>query len=171
MRARNPVGAELDLTPVLSTIVHIIPIALIAVRFVTLHEHRLDSPPLVAEEAPSQQLADEQDKERVVVRILATGFEVRGGEVGESTVPCVAPCAPENYDYEALNVLMVGAHARHPNARQVVVAPDSGIPYQTIIGVFDAVTETKSSGVRKPLFPEPVLVDGADARPVPAGGP
>jgi len=165
------VGAELDLTPVLSTIVHIIPIALIAVRFVTLHEHHLDSPPLVAQDAPSREVVEEQDKERVVVRIRATGFEVRSGDAGEATVPCVAPCAPENYDYNALNVLMVSAHARFPNARQVVVAPDAGVPYQTIIGVFDAVTETKSSGVRKPLFPDPVLVDGADTPPAPAGGP
>lgn len=171
MRARNPVGAELDLTPVLSTIVHIIPIALIAVRFVTLHEHRVDSPPLLAQEAPSRELAEAQDKERLVVRILTSGFAVRGGGAEEAILPCVAPCAPENYDYEGLNSLMVSAHARAPSARQVIVAPDATVPYQTIIGVFDAVTETRGNGARTPLFSDPVLVNGADAIPDPAKSP
>lgn len=159
MRERTIVGAELDLTPVLSTIVHIIPIALIAVRFVTLHEHRVDQPLIVAEEAPSRELAAEQDENAVVVRILPTGFLVRGAEAGETSVPCVAPCGPDDYDYEALNALMVVAQARHPTTRQMVVVPDRAVTYQTIIGVFDAVTESGSGASRRPLFAEPVLID------------
>jgi hypothetical protein len=45
------------------------------------------------------------------------------------------------------------------------------VPYQTIIGVFDAVTETEIGGTRRPLFAEPVLVNGADGPPRPEGGP
>ncbi len=171
MRVRNPVGAELDLTPVLSTIVHIIPIALIAVRFVTLHEHRVDAPPLVAEVAPSQALVEEQEREQVIVRILTTGFQVRTGDAGEVNLPCQAPCEPENYDYVALNELMVRAHAAKPGARQVLVAPARAVPYQTIIGVFDAVTETDIGGARRALFAEPVLVNGTDGPPRPEAGP
>jgi biopolymer transport protein ExbD len=171
VRARNPVGAEIDLIPVLSTIVHIIPIALIAVRFVTLHEHRLNSPPLVAEQAPSRELVEAQDEERVVVRILPEGFRVKGADAEESSIPCSGGCLPENYDYGALNSLMVAAHARHPGARQVVVAPDRNVPYETIIGVFDAVTETGPKGARRPLFAEPILVDGVDAPEAPVTTP
>jgi biopolymer transport protein ExbD len=171
VRARSPVGVEIDLIPVLSTILHIIPVALIAVRFVTLHEHHVDSPPILASPAPSRERVEEQERERVVVRILETGFRVRGADRDEASLPCAAPCAPDDYDYTALNALMVSAHASHPNTRQVLVAPDRKVPYDTIIRVFDAVTATGSDAARTPLFPEPVLVDGVDAAPSTEGAP
>jgi len=170
-RSRHPVGAEIDLIPVLSTIVHIIPIALIAVRFVTLHQHEVDVPPVEASEAPSRALLDAQDNERVVVRILSTGLVVRGSDDGEVSLPCVAPCEAGDYDYAGLNALMVRAKARHPSAKQVVVAPAADSSYETIIGVFDAVTATGTGKSRQPLFPEPVLVDGAAKQAPPVVAP
>ncbi len=168
MRKRHPVGAEIDLTPVLSTIVHIIPIVLIAVRFVTVNEHVVENPTITASESPSRELLDAQDAERVVVRILPTGFVVRGSGEGEATLPCRAPCGPADYDYGSLSDAMVAARQRHPTTKTVIVAPDGAIPYAIIIGVFDAATQRVSGEQVLPLFSDPVLVDGAGA-PAAAG--
>ncbi len=166
-RERNPVGANIDLTPVLSTIVHIIPIVLIAVRFVTIVQQPIDARPLQASEAPSREVLDEQERERVVIRVLESGFRVRGVGEGETQLPCRAPCAPADYDYVALSDAMVSARAQHPAETQVVVAPDADVPYETLMGVFDAVTLRRDGTTVRPLFAQPMLVNGADEKPVP----
>ena len=160
-RARNPVGAEIDLTPVLSTIVHIIPIVLIAVRFVTVNQQAVEHPPVVATEAPSRKKLEAQEADRVVVRILPTGFSVQGASEVDSTFPCRAPCGSEDYDYAALSDAMVTAKVRHPDTKTMIVAPGPNVPYAVIIGVFDAATQRKSGKDILPLFTDPVLVDGA----------
>lgn len=160
-RGRNPVGAEIDLTPVLSTIVHIIPIVLIAVRFVTVNQQPVEHPPVTATDAPSRKQLEAQDAERVVVRILPTGFAVQGVADGEAMFPCRAPCGSEDYDYASLSGAMVTAKVRHPMTNTMIVAPAPNVPYAVIIGVFDAAREHTSGRDVLPLFTDPVLVDGA----------
>lgn len=167
-KRRHPVGAEIDLTPVLSTIIHIIPIVLIAVRFVTMNEHVVDQAPIQASEAPSREKLEEQEGERVVVRIAATGFSVKGAADGETVIPCRAPCAPTDYDYARLGEALLAARQRHPKTEEVVVAPAPAVPYEVIIGVFDAATHRKDGGKTVPLFRDPVLVDAA-AEPAASG--
>ena len=156
-------GAELDLIPVLSTIVHVIPVVLIAVRFVGLQEHTVDHAPIQASPAPSREKMEEQDKERVVVRIVPEGFIVSGADAAELSLPCQSPCAPADYDYVRLSETMLAAHQRHPSAHQVIVAPAPSVPYEVIIGVFDAATHRTVGTTTQALFSDPVLVDGASA--------
>lgn len=170
-KRRHPVGAEIDLTPVLSTIIHIIPIVLIAVRFVTMNEHVVNQAPIQASEAPSREKVEEQEGERVVVRIGAAGFSVHGAADGETVIPCRSPCSPADYDYAQLGEAMVAARQRHPKTDQVVVAPAAAVPYEVIIGVFDAATHRKDGGKSVPLFPDPVLVDGAAEAAAPGAAP
>lgn len=164
-RERNPVGAELDLTPVLSTIVHIIPIVLIAVRFVTQVQHPMDSPPVHSTEAPSREKLEAQERDRVVIRVNSKGFEVRGSADAQADLACRAPCAPVDYDYRGLNDAMVAARARHPAETQVVVIPEGEVTYEVLVGVFDAVTERRDGDHVTPLFGQPVLVNGAEPTP------
>ncbi len=162
-RERNPVGAEIDLTPVLSTIVHIIPIVLIAVRFVTQYQHPMDQAPIHSTDAPSREKLEAQERERVVIKVGAAGFVVRGAGEGESTLPCRAPCAPADYDYAALSDAMVAARARHPAETQVVVVPEAAVTYEVLVGVFDAATQRRDGDRVTALFGQPVLVNGEAA--------
>lgn len=164
-RERNPVGAELDLTPVLSTIVHIIPIVLVAVRFVTQYQHPMDSAPVHASQAPSREKLEAQEEQRVVVRIRKDGFQVRGSAEAAADLPCRGACGPADYDFPGLSDAMVAARQRHPAETQVVVIPEGEIAYETIIGVFDAVTERRDGDRVRPLFGQPVLVTGEGEAP------
>ncbi|MSQ00514.1 MAG: hypothetical protein EXR71_01315 [Myxococcales bacterium] len=166
-RERNPVGANIDLTPVLSTIVHLIPIVLIAVRFVTMVQQPVDARPLHAAEAPSREILDVQERDRVVIRVLASGFRVVGAGASETLLPCRAPCAPADYDYLALSDAMVSARVQHPAQTKVVVAPDAAVPYETLMGVFDAVTLRREGDSVRTLFAQPVLVNGVEQRVAP----
>ncbi len=154
-------AAELDLIPVLSLVVHLIPMLLLAVRFTALAQHDVDRSPVEATEAPSREKLEEQESERVVVRITATGFAVTGAGDGVTTLPCASPCDPGGYDYRALADTMAVAKGLHPTTAQVVIAPDPGVPYSIIVGVFDASRSRRQGDREVPLFPEPVLVTGA----------
>ncbi len=165
-RRRVEATTELDLIPVLSLVVHLVPMLLLAVRFVTVAEHPVDRAPVEATDAPSREKLDTQENERVIVRITASGFSVRGVGDGEELIACAAACAPEHYDYRALGDAMVVAKGLHPQVQQVIVAPDPGIPYAVIVGVMD-VTRSRRTGTREEsLFPQPVLVTGVgESRP------
>lgn len=165
MKRRHEVDTRLDLIPVLSVIVHLIPMLLLAVRFVTLHQHLVDHAPIHASPAPSREKVEEQDRERVAVRITASGFVVKGAAEGDTAVPCRGSCTAEDYDVSALSDVLVEARARHPNTQQVVLAPDKTVPYAVIIGVFDAATRHKVGDRFEVLFSDPVLVDGAGEPP------
>lgn len=160
-RRRVEATAELDLIPVLSLVVHLVPMLLLAVRFVTLAEHPVDRAPVEATEAPSREKLDAQENERVIVRITAQGFTVRGSGEGEEQIACAADCAPDQYDYRALGDAMVVAKGLHPQVQQVILAPDPGVPYAVIVGVMDATRSRRVGGREELLFPQPVLVTGA----------
>lgn len=160
-RRRVDTAAELDLIPVLSLVVHLIPMLLLAVRFTTLAQHTVDRSPVEATEAPSREKFEEQLDERLVVRITGDGLSVRGAGDGLLSLPCAGPCTPEAYDYRGLGDAMAVAKGLRPERRQVVIAPDPGVAYAVIVGVMDA-TRARHDGNREiPLFPEPVLVTGA----------
>jgi biopolymer transport protein ExbD len=159
---RVEANQELDLIPVLSLVVHLIPMLLLAVRFVTLAEHDMGQPPREARDAPSRQKLDEQESERVIVRIGPEGFSVRGASEGETLLPCAAlPCTAENYDQRGLRAALAAAHDRNPGQRSVLVVPEPAVPYRAIVTVFDAARGGGDLGPA--LFSDPVLVRGAKA--------
>lgn len=161
MRRRTDASFELDLVPILSLIVHLLPMLLLVVRFVSLAEHPVSQPPAQATEAPSREKLDAQDTERVVVRIGAGGFVVTGAGDGDLSIPCRSqPCAASKYDYSALRDALLRAKGTHPGVEQVLVVPEPSITYAAIIGVFDAARGKKGE---TPLFADPVLVTGARA--------
>lgn len=166
MRRRTDASFELDLVPILSLIVHLLPMLLLVVRFVSLAEHPVSQPPAQATEAPSREKLDEQESERVVVRIGAGGFVVTGAGEGDLPIPCRAqPCTAGNYDYSALREALSRAKGSHPGIEQVLVVPEPSVTYAAIIGVFDVARGKKGD---PPLFADPVLVSGAKAPNAPS---
>lgn len=162
MRRRTDASFDLDLVPILSLIVHLLPMLLLVVRFVSLSEHPVSQPPARATEAPSREKLDAQEKERVVVRIGATGFVVTGAGEGDLPIPCTPqPCAANTYNYAALRDALSRASGNHPGLNQVLVVPEANVTYAAIIGVFDVARGKKDE---KPLFSDPVLVTGAKAQ-------
>ena len=168
MNRRTESSFDLDLVPILSLIVHLLPMLLLIVRFVTLAEHPVNQPVARATEAPSREKFDAQEKEHVAVRIGASGFVVTGGGEGDFPIPCrTAPCESASYDYSGLRAALSRAHEAVPGTSQLLVVPERSVTYQTIIGVFDAARGSKGEKV---IFAEPVLVTGAPDQVTPAPG-
>ena len=150
--------SELDVTPILSLIVHLIPMILLAVNFRSFAQVAAGGPVLPTEEAPSAGALKQQSRQVVSVRIVPEGFEVGGAGDAASAVPCRGACTVDTYDYVGLRYALRAAKAQHPSETRVVVAPERDVPFAVIVRVMDAARETRdANGVRTPLFPNPML--------------
>lgn len=160
-RRRDIPAAELDLIPVLSLIVHIVPMLLLNVRFMDLASLQVGGPVLPTLDAPSPQVLEEQEKNVVSVRIEAEGFVV-GGLDGDPRIPCNGICEPKTYDFVALRNAMIRAKQQRPSEQRVVIVPQKNTAFEVLVGVMDACRQDAD---KQPLFTEPLLA--APATPTP----
>ena len=158
-RRRVQASSELDILPVMSLIVHLIPMLLLSVRFLTLSQVSAQGPVLPSSPAPSREAFEEQEQRVVSVVITPEGFVVGGSGAVDPRIPCVGPCSPDTYDYASLNRAMVAAKRLHPNESRVVLAPAPSVPYDVLVRVMEASRARTDGG--EPLFPAPLIAAGA----------
>jgi hypothetical protein len=147
----------LDLTPVLSVIMHLIPMLLVVVRFQSIAQIVTPSPSVPLEQAPSAAALAEQQERVVSVGITPQGFVVGGlGERG-GLIACNAACALETYDYGGLRLALLEAQLLHPDEQRVVIAPAPTVSYEVLVRTMDTCRERIVGGERTPLFPQVVI--------------
>jgi biopolymer transport protein ExbD len=164
-RARQPTVANVDLTAVLSVVVHLIPMLLLLVRFRQIAQLDASGGVVPALPAPSAVALAEQADRIVSVRITGQGFYVGGAGDTEPFLPCAGTCAAETYDYTRLAQTMLVAKDLHPDERRVVLVPSPEVPYDVVVDVIDAVRARDVGGKEVPLFPVPLI---AAPEPAPA---
>ncbi|MDP2312149.1 MAG: biopolymer transporter ExbD [Pseudomonadota bacterium] len=153
-RKRLTETAELDIVPVMSLIVHLIPMLLLCVRFSMLAQVPTKGQILPTRPAESLGAYEGQQEKVVSVRVSSQGFVV-GGLGDAEAIPCTAtPCTPATYDYASLNAAMVAAKQLHPTESRVVIAPEHEIPYEVVIQVMSATRERLGDRRHAPLFPD-----------------
>ena len=161
----------LDLTPILSLIVHLLPLLLILVRFRQLAEIEVRGPVIPPAPAPSEGAYATQAQRVVSVTVSRDGFVVGGAGEGDPRIPCRGACAAETYDFVALTGVLREAKRLHPEEKRVVIAPASDVPYEVVVGVMDAARSWSEGGVERPLFSDAILASPTDAgASAPAGG-
>lgn len=185
-RRSLPDGEELNLIPIMNLVSILIPFLLMAAQFV--HLAVIDST-LPAIGPPQETPPDEDDEPPLQLSVVLTGkgITVAGadavlnpegaegaaaaapaeGEEAQPTIPCKDPnCAtPESYDYEELTRLLGLIKDEYPDDENVIMVPESRIPYEVIVMTMDASREDKSSsgedGKPRTLFPFVVIAGGA----------
>lgn len=156
-RFRHPTVAMVDLTAVLSLVVHLIPMLLVTVRFreVAQLDAAAGMVPAV-ETADTVALADQA--ERIVsVRITAEGFVVGGAGAVDPILPCEGACAVDTWPYASLTRAMVVARAVHPTERRVVIVAAPTVPYDVVVRTMDATRARRVGDGEEILFSEPLL--------------
>jgi biopolymer transport protein ExbD len=169
-RARRVDGtAELDVIPVLSLIVHLIPMLLLGVRFVTLAQVPLSAPPVPSKPARDRGQFEAQEREVASVRVTRDGFSLGGIRDVDPVLPCAQrPCSVDDYPYDRLVAALVVAHEAKPADGRIVVAPDSDVPYEVVVRVMDTVRARKDGNGRETaLFTQPLLATPPDKAEVP----
>lgn len=157
----------LDLTPILSLIVHLLPMLLILVRFRQLAEIQVSGPVIPTAPAPSEGAFAAQAERVVSVTVTKEGFVVGGAGEGDPRIPCQGTCSPETYDFEALSGVLREAKRLHPEEKRVVIAPAADVPYEIVVGVMDAARSWSEGGEERPLFADAILASPVDAEAVP----
>lgn len=154
-RRRIRVDAALNLAPILSLVIHLIPVLLIAARFRELAQLDAEARVIPAVRTDDGARLSEQAEQVVSVTVDGQGFVVSGGGEGSSRVPCRGTCAPATYDGVALRLALTQVKARRPAEDRVVFVVDPSIPFEVVVGAMDAARGSPD-GPR--LFAQPLLV-------------
>lgn len=170
---------DLNLVPIMNLVTILIPFLLMAAQFVSMAV--IDStlpaigPPVPQEEKP------ETDKPPLQLSIVLTGegITVAGadavlkpeGAAGEGeeqgpTVPCKESGCPavESYDWEEMVRLLNLIKDQYPDDENVILVPESNIPYEVLVAAMDNTREdpnNKVDGKARLLFPFVVIAGGA----------
>ncbi len=150
-------GPGLDLVPMLSVMVHLVPMLLLSVRFLALAQMAARGPVISALEPPDAGALAEQSKRVVSVEIDGKGFLIGGSAGLDPRIPCTAACAPDTYDYAALDNALRSLKADHPDEKRIVIAPGDDVPFDVVARVMAEARSDVSGGKARELFPEPLL--------------
>ena len=173
---------ELDLVPIMNLVTILIPFILMASSFVTLAV--IDST-LPAIGQPQQVEQDPDDKPPLMLSLMVTnmGITVAGADAvlfpegapelaeGESrppTIPCPgSECSGvADYDFVELTRVLGQIKDEYPDDENVILVPESRIPYEIIIKVMDHSREDvdakNADGTARTLFPFVVIAGGAE---------
>ncbi len=173
---------ELNLVPIMNLVTILIPFILMASSFVTLAV--IDST-LPAIGQPQTVEQDPDDKPPLMLSLMITnkGITVAGadavlfpegapelaeGEDRPPTIPCPGSACDtmESYDFEELTRILGMIKDEYPDDENVILVPESRIPYETIVMVMDHSREDVSSknadGTARELFPFVVIAGGAE---------
>lgn len=187
-RKRGESAEELNLVPIMNLVTILIPFLLMAAQFVSYAV--IDSTLPAISATPTEQEEPEEKPLNLSIMITRDGFAVSGnhaelktgGDEGEgkgATVPCVVPgCAydsdggegpAEAYDVAELRALLGRIKDDKPEERNVILVPDSDLPYEVLVLAMDATREDPdSSSTREAdggcngrcLFPFVVIAGG-----------
>ena len=166
-KKRGEQAEELNLVPIMNLVTILIPFLLMAAQFVSYAV--IDSTlPAIGPPAPP----DEQPEEKPLslsVMITDQGFSVSGnhpeleaqggGDEGEekgATIDCLVPdCtfdpgagekAEDVYDLRSLRDLLGRIKDDKPEEQNVILVPDSKLPYEVLVMAMDATREDPDEG-------------------------
>jgi biopolymer transport protein ExbD len=190
-RKRGDSAEELNLVPIMNLVTILIPFLLMAAQFVSYAV--IDSTlPAISAQQPEQQEEPDEKPLNLSIMITREGFAVSGnhaelkdaggGEEGEkkgANVLCVVPgCAYdadggegpiEAYDVAELRALLGRIKDDKPEEKNVILVPDSDLPYEVLVMAMDATREDPDSSSTKEadggcngrcLFPFVVIAGG-----------
>ncbi len=156
---------ELNLTPVMDLFTTMIPFLLMSAAFFQISIINASVPTI--SDGPLEPGQSEKVM-NILLRVDNQGYHIMGN--GENvtmaelnSVRATIPKIRRRFDIQTLTAVLGGIKWRFPRGKTVVMVPDPGIPYETIISTMDAarwgLTETSgtNAGSRKLLYPSVVL--------------
>lgn len=185
-KGRRTVAEDpLNLIPIMNLVSILIPFLLMAAQFVSLAVIDSTLPAI----GPPQPVEEQDDDPPLMLSVAVTdqGLTIMGADAvlnpegggeaaapadptaeNEPTIPCKErPCAGvESYDYAELVRLLALIKDEYPDDENVILVPESRIPYEVLVRVMDAAREDAGNrgpdGTSRVLFPFVVIAGGAN---------
>ncbi len=134
---------DLDLAPVLSVVVALVPIFLATAVFIRIGVIETQLPQII-NEAVQQERKDENPKVSVKVDVSATeGLVVEltdNGQVSKKAFGLVN----NDFDYVGLHKELTQIKSQHPMVFRLELRPNDNVPYNKIIKVMDSARKVQS---------------------------
>lgn len=173
----------LNLIPIMNLVSILIPFLLMAAQFVSLAVIDSTLPAI----GPPQEVQEEDDDPPLMLSLAVTdqGITIMGAdavlnpegadaaapaetEEAEPTIPCKdRPCSGvDSYDVDELVRILALIKDEYPDDENVILVPESRIPYEVLVKVMDAAREDRDNrgpdGTARTLFPFVVIAGGAN---------
>jgi biopolymer transport protein ExbD len=143
---------ELDLAPLLSVMVKLVPVLLLSSAFVQINIIETELPQVVKEAiaAPDKDPAKQSSLELDVstkdgIKIILTDPQ---GSVEEFQVPVTTA----GFDYHQLHLKLVEIKKAHPEIFKFHMRPDSNVSYKDLVKIMDAARRAKDPQISFPVF-------------------
>lgn len=173
-RRNSPVGeANIDLTPIMSILVILIPILLFAFTFFEVKVQAVSAPRFSSDGGRPP-----EEKVKLTVLVKPEGFTIKlGGDRPDEKIPLRAHADGAEYDYPRLYARLVELKERYPDVETIFLGGTERTPWRVLARVMDTASvrlvrdrfdsfdewtkaQAKSTPAGEPLalFPEVSLV-------------
>ena len=142
---------ELDLAPLLSVMVKLVPVLLISSAFVQVMVIETELPQAVKEAIHKQ----EEDKSLAIVQMDVSrkdGIKVIIAKDGAQKVDLVPLKADGNFDLPALQKELQKVKAENPKVFRLELSPDGNVSYKEIVKIMDEARKSRDREVRFPVW-------------------
>ncbi|MCH2532894.1 MAG: biopolymer transporter ExbD [Bdellovibrionales bacterium] len=144
MQADGEASFELDLSPMLSLMVCLIPIMLLATVFLKVTIVETDIPQVVEKAIEEDRKKKDRDILIKVVMMKDTGFQLKVTIDGKSAKNVTIPKKQEQWDLDSLHQQLVQVKQQFPKIFRLDLTPAPDIKYDEIIKVIDEARSLKS---------------------------
>lgn len=150
VRNTNNQEFELDLAPLLSVMVKLVPVLLISSAFVQMMIIETELPQVV------QQAIQDQDKNpkapQVTVEInKKDGVKIIVNDQGQEKVEVVALTSEKQFNYSELHAKFQEVKKAYPQVFKIEFNPDGNVSYKDVVKVMDEARRARDKNVRFPV--------------------
>ncbi len=134
---------DLDMAPLLSFVVSLIPILLLTAVFVRVGVIETDLPQIVSDAIEIERQNPEPEVSIMASVSAEKGIDLEVKYQGQSEVRNI-PLINSDFDYEKFHLALVKVKEQFPQTFRIDLRPDATTPYAKIIKIMDAARKTKS---------------------------
>lgn len=142
---------ELDLAPLLSVMVKLVPVLLISSAFVQVMVIETDLPQAVKEAIQKQE--DDQNLASIQLDVSKkAGIKVivaRGGEQKIENIPLTSEGA---FDLAALHKQLQKVKTENPKVFRIELSPEGDVPYKELVRIMDEARKSRDKALRFPVW-------------------
>lgn len=139
---------ELDLAPMLSLMLKLMPVLLLSSAFVHVMMIETDLP-----QAVKQAVAKQVENPKTAIQLAVSktkGVRIiisKDGKQTESVVPMIG----DQFDFGKLHKELQTVKTQHPEVFSIELAPDADVPYKEVVRIMDEARKSRDKDVKFPI--------------------
>jgi len=150
-KIQNNYEFELDLAPLLSVMVKLVPVLLISSAFVQVMVIETDLPQAVKEAVQKQE--DDQNLASIQLDVSRKeGIKLIVAKQGSQHVERIPATADGGFDLPALHKQLQKVKTENPKVFRIEMAPAGDVSYKEIVRIMDEARKSRDKDVRFPVW-------------------